>query len=164
MMGQIDRLWAPWRSAFVSVRRPRRCIFCGIRSLSQAGQRRLQIVARGRHAFALLNRYPYNNGHLMVAPYRHIGRLESLRSQEWLDLFQLCARFTRVLTQRLHPDGFNVGMNLGRVAGAGFPGHLHLHLVPRWNGDTNFMPILGGTKVLPQSLDELYRLLTAARR
>ena len=121
-------------------------------------------MARGRHAFGLLNRYPYNNGHLLMAPYRHVGRLEALRAEEWLELFELSGQLTQRLRRRLHPDGFNVGMNLGRSAGVGIPGHLHLHIVPRWTGDTNFMPVLSRTKVLPQSLDEVYQLLRTHRR
>lgn len=154
----VARLWAPWRSAFLSHRGPRRCIFCAAK---RPGQDRARgVVARGRLVFALLNRYPYNNGHVMVAPYRHVGRLEALAPAEWLEMLRVSQRLMARLQRAIRPDGFNVGMNLGRVAGAGFPGHQHLHLVPRWNGDTNFMPIVGGTKVISQSLDELYRLLT----
>ena len=162
-MGRRDltRLWAPWRSAFLSQRGRRRCIFCAAKR--RGNDRALQVVARGRLAFALLNRYPYNNGHVMIAPYRHVGRLEALKPEEWLDTLRLSQQLMTRLKSAIRPDGFNVGMNLGRVSGAGFPGHLHLHVVPRWNGDTNFMPILGGTKVVSQSLDELYRLLTVSR-
>ena len=157
-MPDVARLWAPWRSAFLAHRGPRRCIFCA--ATRGRDDRKFRVVARGRLAFALLNRYPYNNGHVMVAPYRHVGRLEALKPEEWLESLRLSQRLITRLTRTIHPAGFNVGMNLGRVAGAGFPGHLHLHIVPRWNGDTNFMPILGGTKVISQSLDALYRLLT----
>jgi ATP adenylyltransferase len=117
-------------------------------------------VARGPHTFCLLNRFPYNNGHLLLAPYRHVGSFDRLKTNEWLDLFRLSARLMRRLSACLHPEGFNLGINLGKTAGAGIPGHLHLHIVPRWSGDTNFMPIVGHTKVLPQALDELYSLLT----
>ena len=161
-MPDIDRLWAPWRSGFVSVRRPRRCIFCT--ASASRKDRQHHVVARSRHVFCLLNRYPYNNGHLILAPYRHVGRFEALRSEEWLDLFGLSEQLMRRLRRGLHPDGFNLGINLGKTAGAGVPGHLHLHIVPRWTGDTNFMPILGKTKVIPQSLDALYALLTPSRR
>ena len=156
-MTDFNRLWAPWRSSFLSQQGRRRCIFC-VAKRSRA-DRQHHVITRDTHVFALLNRYPYNNGHVMVAPYRHVGRLEVLRPEEWLETLQISQRLITRLTQTIHPDGFNVGMNLGRVAGAGFPGHLHLHIVPRWNGDTNFMPILGGAKVVSQSLDELYRLL-----
>ena len=108
----------------------------------------------------MLNLYPYNNGHAMVAPRRHVGALERLRAEEWADMLQLLQSLIRRLQAALHPHGFNVGINVGRAAGAGIPGHLHVHVVPRRNGDTNFMPLLGQTKVISQSLDELYRLLT----
>ena len=160
----LPRLWAPWRSAFLSGPKPRRCIFCAAGRSTQ--DRRHHVIARHDRVFALLNRYPYNNGHLMVAPYRHVGSLTALTEGEWLGLLALSRRFTRVLSRAMHPQGFNVGFNLGRAGGAGLPGHLHLHLVPRWNGDTNFMPVLADTKVISQSLDELYRLLrfNATRR
>ena len=121
--------------------------------------RRHLVVVRRRPAFAMLNLYPYNAGHLMVAPTRHVNALEALRPGEWTAMLRISQRVIRQLRRTLHPDGFNVGLNLGRAAGAGVPGHLHLHIVPRWNGDTNFMPILGGTKVISQSLEELYALL-----
>ena len=156
----LTRLWAPWRSTFLSQRGRRGCVFC-IAKRSKS-DRRHHVVARGDHAFALLNRYPYNNGHLMIAPYRHVGRLEVLSEEEWAESLRLIKKLMKRLSRAVHPHGFNVGVNLGRVAGAGIPGHLHLHVVPRWNGDTNFMPLLGKTRVISQSLDELYNLLTAA--
>ena len=155
---ELDRLWAPWRSAFVSHRRPsRRCIFCA--AWRSRDNRRHRVVARHGQAFALLNLYPYNNGHLLVAPNRHVGALASLRSGEWTDMLRLGQQMTQRLRRALRAQGFNLGLNLGRVAGAGIPGHLHLHIVPRWMGDTNFFPVLAQTKVISQSLDELYRLL-----
>ena len=153
----LDRLWAPWRSTFLSARKGGPCIFC--RAKRARADRRHHVIARERVAFALLNRYPYNNGHVMVAPYRHVGELGALSPEEWIGIFRLSQRLVARLRRTLHPHGFNIGFNLGRVAGAGIPGHLHLHIVPRWNGDTNFMPVLANTKVVSQSLDELYRLL-----
>ena len=154
------RLWAPWRSAFVSRRAPLRgCFFCAAKR--STADRRHHVVARGRLVFALLNRYPYNNGHLMVAPYRHVGTLHAFSAPEWTETLQLSRRLMKKVTAIMRPQGFNLGLNLGRIAGAGVPGHLHLHLVPRWPGDTNFLPVLGSTKVISQSLDELYTLLTA---
>lgn len=100
----------------------------------------------------------------MIAPYRHVGRLESLSPEEWAESLRLLQRLLQRLSETLHPHGFNLGLNLGRVAGAGIPGHLHLHLVPRWNADTNFMPVLAKTKIISQSLDELYRVLTTPRK
>ena len=154
------RLWAPWRSTFLAKRRKGRCIFCAAKRSGQ--DRRHHVIDRGERVLALLNRYPYNNGHVMIAPYRHAGTLESLTSAEWAEILRMSRRLTRRLTRALHPHGFNVGLNLGRTAGAGIPGHLHLHIVPRWDGDTNFMPILAHTKVISQSLEELYTLLTAS--
>ena len=122
--------------------------------------RQRYVVARTKEAFALLNRYPYTNGHVMIVPRRHVGQLKSLRPTEWAAMLKLAQQLIARLETAVHPQGFNVGLNLGRVAGAGVPGHLHLHLVPRWRGDTNFMPLLGGTRVISRSLDELYRLLT----
>ena len=117
-------------------------------------------MARGRRVFALLNRYPYANGHLLIAPYRHVGRVEALRPDEWQECFHLLQRLTARLRTRLRAQGFNLGMNVGRSGGAGVPGHLHLHLVPRWVGDTNFMPIISHTKIISQSLEALYQVLT----
>jgi len=157
-MKSLDRLWAPWRHSFVSAKkRPKGCFFCAAKRSSK--DRENHVVMRGRHAIGILNRFPYNNGHVMVAPYRHVGKLEALSSAEWMDLWRLCRSLTRKLDKHLQAHGFNLGMNLGRTAGAGVPGHLHLHIVPRWTGDTNFMPIVGGAKILPQSLDELYSVL-----
>lgn len=159
MKTDLNRLWAPWRSSFLSQQGRRRCIFC-VAKRSRA-DRQHHVVVRDAAVFALLNRYPYNNGHVMVAPYRHVGTLETLTAREWSGILTLTRRLMNRLNRTIHPHGFNVGLNLGRVAGAGIPGHLHLHLVPRWNGDTNFMPILGSTKVISQSLDELYTLLSS---
>ena len=114
--------------------------------------------------FALLNRYPYNNGHLMIAPNRHVGELEALRPAEWAGILRMSRQLMRRLRRTIHPHGFNVGLNLGGAAGAGIPGHLHVHIVPRWNGDTNFLPVIGHTKLVSQSLEELYALLTRGRR
>lgn len=161
-MADRKRLWAPWRSTFISNRKQRRCIFCAAGAARQ--DRRLHVIARNAEVFALLNRYPYNNGHLMVAPYRHVGRLEALRPAEWIAMFELTRRLIRRLNRTLHPHGLNIGFNLGRASGAGFPGHLHLHVVPRWIGDTNFMPVLADTKIVSQSLDEVYALLTQGLR
>ena len=160
-MTRGGRLWAPWRSQFLVRPSSRRCIFCAAKR--SAADRRHHVIARGTKVFALLNLYPYNNGHLMIAPYRHVGTLESLHAEEWSEILRMGQRLTTRLTAALKPHGFNLGLNLGRTAGAGIPGHLHVHIVPRWNGDTNFMPVLTKTKVISQSLDELYTLLTSSR-
>ena len=161
-MAEASRLWAPWRSRFLSQRRSRRCIFCAAKR--SAADRRHHVIARGAQVFALLNRYPYNNGHLLIAPYRHVGDLGSLRPAEWEGMLRMSQRLLARLHRALHPQGFNLGLNLGRLAGAGVPGHVHLHVVPRWNGDTNFMTVLADTRVVSQSLDELYALLARTGR
>jgi ATP adenylyltransferase len=120
------------------------------------------VVTRGRLAYSILNRFPYNNGHLLIAPYRHVGRLELLTQQEWLELLELTRDAMARLKKVLAPDGYNLGINLGRTAGAGIPRHLHLHLVPRWNGDANFMPVVANTKVISQSLAAASDLLRQA--
>ncbi len=159
-MAAIDRLWAPWRTAFLYRRtKSRRCIFCTAKR-TKSQDRIHHVVARGTSTFTLLNRYPYNNGHVMIAPYRHVGTLERLTSQEWGEMLRLSQQVMKKLTRTLGPQGWNVGLNLGRTAGAGIPGHLHLHIVPRWNGDTNFFPTVSETKVISQSLDALYTFLT----
>jgi ATP adenylyltransferase len=120
------------------------------------------VIARGRTCYALLNRYPYNGGHLMTVPYRQVADFDALTDDELLELMQLTRRCQRALTAEMKPDGFNIGVNLGKVAGAGIVEHLHIHVVPRWNGDTNFMPVLGSTAVLPQALAELAARLRQA--
>lgn len=156
------RLWAPWRNVYLSRRGPQRCVFCA--AARSRADRTYRVVARGRRVFAILNLYPYNNGHLMIATKRHIGTLADVRTEEWTELLGMLQRFTRQLQRTLRPQGFNLGINLGRLAGAGIPGHLHVHLVPRWKGDTNFMPVVAETKVISQSLDALYALLTGPAR
>ena len=155
-----DRLWAPWRRAFILGPRRRGCVFCQARR--SRDDRRVQVLVRGRHVFCLLNRYPYNAGHVMVAANRHVGSLDRLTPAESVELIQVAARMVTVLRGALRAHGFNVGINLGRVAGAGIPGHLHLHIVPRWIGDANFMPATRGTKVMSSSLDVLYTELRRA--
>jgi ATP adenylyltransferase len=133
------------------------CIFCDL-SARDEDEKNL-ILARSERAFAILNAFPYNAGHLMVAPFRHVGELEEVSAEELADLDGLLQRSIRALKEEYAPQGFNIGMNLGRVAGAGIPDHVHWHVVPRWNGDTNFMPVVGQTKVLPELLEESFRRL-----
>jgi ATP adenylyltransferase len=156
----MDKLWAPWRMAYIEVDAPSGCIFCD--KPSAGDDRRELILHRGKLAFVLLNKFPYNNGHLMVAPYRHTADFPGLDAPERQELMDLTCAATELLQYALHPDGYNVGMNLGRVAGAGVADHLHLHVVPRWNGDTNFMPVIAETKVLPDALFGSYDKLRAA--
>ena len=160
-MGTPDRLWAPWRTPYITrtLQHRQSCIFCVAKRTRD--NRKVSVIYRGRRVFCLLNRYPYNNGHLMVATYRHIRNLTRLTPAEGAELLQVATRMIRVLQITLRPHGMNVGINVGRIAGAGIPGHLHLHVVPRWNGDTNFMPVIGQTKVISQSLEALYDRLIA---
>ena len=147
----MERLWAPWRLAYVTSAsgEPTGCIFC---NLTDPGRSDL-IVARGRLSFVILNLYPYNNGHLMVVPNRHVPNLASMAPDELAELMQLTRRSEIVLDEAYKPQGINVGINLGRPAGAGVADHLHVHLVPRWNGDTNFMTVVGNVRVVPEALD-----------
>jgi ATP adenylyltransferase len=157
----MDQLWAPWRLAYVAPGpKPAEddgCFIC--RGLAGSDDRANLIVQRSGLSTVVLNRFPYNNGHLLVAPLAHKGQLPELTEAELLDLQLVLRQMTDLLSEAMRPDGYNVGLNLGRVAGAGLPGHLHWHIVPRWNGDTNFMPVLADAKVIPQSLDALYELL-----
>ena len=155
-----QRLWAPWRSAYLARTRitAPRCIFC-LRRLGPAELSRRLVLHAGPHALVMLNRYPYNNGHLMVAPRRHVASPELLTRQERMIVGDLVAFALERLRAVLRPAAFNVGANLGRAAGAGFADHMHWHIVPRWEGDTNFMPVLASTRVLSQHLEESYALL-----
>jgi ATP adenylyltransferase len=128
------------------------CIFCD--QLSEGDDQKAHILHRGETAFVILNAFPYNTGHLMIAPSRHVGELHDLESVELDALMQLTSNSVDIVREAMHPDGFNVGMNLGQVAGAGVPGHLHVHVVPRWAGDTNFMAVVGDTKVLPEMIGD----------
>ena len=158
----MQPLWAPWRMEFIEGAKPDGCIFCAFpKEAGEAADRRNLIVARTACSFAILNRFPYNSGHLMVIPLRHTNDFPALTMQEAADLWRLLQIAVTALTQAYHPDGFNVGMNLGRSAGAGIVDHLHFHVVPRWVGDTNFMPLLAETKVLVEHLQQSYDKLRA---
>lgn len=154
----MRQLWAPWRLAYLANPRRGGCFLC--RAARSKDRRRSWVVHRGRHAMVLLNLYPYSNGHLLVAPLKHVAAFGGLSDAATLEMLRLVDGFTERLRKRYRPDGFNVGANLGRAAGAGVPGHLHLHIVPRWIADTNFMPVLGGTKVISEALETTYRALT----
>ena len=159
----MKRLWSPWRIRYIRrASEPAGCLFCRVRD--EHADRRHLVIARRPHGFLMLNRFPYNPGHLMVAAARHAARFEKLRAEERGDFLDLVALAERALARAYRPHGYNYGANVGRVAGAGFPGHLHLHVVPRWNGDTNFMPVVGDTRVLPESLAETARRLRQAIR
>jgi len=156
-----DRLWAPWRVSYIKqADPPSGCIFCDFPK--EMDDEKHLIVHRGETAFVIMNRYPYNNGHLMVVPYRHTAELGDLNDSELLEMMQLVRQAQSALSATMAPHGYNVGMNLGRVAGAGIDTHLHVHVVPRWNGDTNFMPVIGGTKVISEALEQSWKLLKEA--
>ena len=153
-----QRLWAPWRLDYIKGEKPDECIFCS--KPADGDDRASLILARGERCFVMLNAYPYNNGHLMVAPYEHEPSLEPLDEPTLLELMQLTRRSLGALREAYSPEGFNIGVNQGKVAGAGVEDHVHQHVVPRWGGDTNFMPVLGDTRVLPQSLDDSWATLS----
>ncbi|HZD01763.1 MAG TPA: HIT domain-containing protein [Actinomycetes bacterium] len=156
-----DRLWTPWRMAYI--RRAADdggsggCVFCDVPA--ERDDEKNHVLARGVHTFVILNAFPYNPGHLMVAPYRHIGDFVDLTDEELAETMAFTRIAVRALREGSDAHGFNLGMNLGQIAGAGIADHLHLHLVPRWGGDTNFMPVVGQTKVLPELLSETWQRL-----
>ena len=156
----MDTLWAPWRIEYIKQAKEPGCIFC-IKPAQKQDKENF-ILFRGKTSFIIMNYYPYNNGHLMVVPFRHIADIAELTDDERLELMQLLAFSKEALANTMSPHGFNVGMNLGQVAGAGVKDHLHFHIVPRWNGDTNFMPISGHTKVVSEGLAETWECLKIA--
>jgi ATP adenylyltransferase len=153
-------LWAPWRIEYVTGPKDGECIFCA--AASSTNDKAHLVIERGRRCFTMLNAFPYAPGHLMIVPYRHVDGLQDLADDDLLELMQLARRAIAAMSGAMSPAGFNVGLNLGAVAGAGIDDHLHLHVVPRWQGDTNFMPVLADTHVLPQSLDAAREVLVAA--
>ena len=152
----MKKLWAPWRMKYISTisKHERGCVFC--LKPSRTKDRSNLILWRGKRCFVVMNRYPYNNGHLLVVPYLHTAKLPELDAETITEMWDAVSRATTILTKAFRAEGFNVGLNLGRVAGAGIDKHLHLHIVPRWNGDTNFMSILGDTKIISQGLEDAY--------
>jgi ATP adenylyltransferase len=154
-------LWAPWRIEYITGPKDDECIFCEA-SAREDGPPAKRPLDRGEHCFTMLNAYPYAPGHVMVAPLRHVGALDELRDEELLELMQLARRAIAAMREAMSPQGFNAGLNLGEVAGAGIADHLHLHIVPRWGGDTNFMPLLADTHVIAQGLEQSFRALADA--
>jgi ATP adenylyltransferase len=161
-MSQDRPLWAPWRIAFIRGKKDKHCFMCGQKSPAETTPEEELIVHRGEHAFVILNRFPYNSGHLLVAPYRHIGDISELTAAERVEVMDLCVKSKEVLDKVMKPAGFNVGFNLGVAAGAGIADHIHLHIVPRWNGDCNFMPAIGDVRVVPEALVDTAALIRAA--
>ncbi len=163
----MDKLWAPWRSQYLTIigdqkTKKKGCLFCRI--AQENTDLKNAVFVRWTHCYAVLNIYPYNNGHSLIVPYRHVRDLSQLKQEERLELFDLMEYVKGLLVRELKPDGFNIGMNIGKAAGAGVPGHIHMHIVPRWSGDINFMPVICQTKVISQSLKELYKRLASAHR
>ncbi len=154
----MEKIWAPWRAKYIYLRNAKKCIFCVEKRKTKA-DREKYILKRNRYAFSMLNRYPYNNGHVMVAPYRHVRSLEFLKKEELTDLMDLVNSTKKKIDRTLKPAGYNIGLNIGKLAGAGFARHVHIHIVPRWKGDTNFMPIIGDVKIVSDSLDKMWELL-----
>jgi ATP adenylyltransferase len=152
----VKQLWAPWRLEYIQQGDDDACLFC---AAAAADDEERLIVHRGGHAFVLLNKFPYASGHLLVAPYRHVGEFGDLRDEEALEVHRLAERGIAALAQTYGPQGYNLGWNLGRIAGAGVVDHVHLHVVPRWAGDTNFMPVVADVKVLPEHIVETRRRL-----
>jgi ATP adenylyltransferase len=151
----LQYLWASWRMKYVQ-NEPKEsgCVFCN--ALAQADGVENLIVARGKHSFVILNKFPYTSGHLMVTPLEHKASLEELEPAARAEIMELVSQSVVILRSVYHPEGFNVGINIGKSAGAGIPGHMHMHVVPRWGGDTNFMSTVGQTRVLPETPDETY--------
>ena len=179
-MVRHEQLWAPWRLAYIAGEektaspepQPGRlalqpgadpeCFIC--RGVADSSDRDNLLVERTELSVVVLNRFPYNNGHLLMAPLVHKGRLDELSDHEQVDLQRLIAKYVGLISRLMNAEGFNIGLNLGRVAGASLPGHLHWHIVPRWSGDTNFMPALANVKVIPQSLEALWQMFRDANR
>lgn len=156
----MERLWTPWRMEYILSKKSGQCIFCDM--LEAGDDRSCYILHRGQRAFVVLNRYPYNNGHLMVVPYEHVASLEDLDEKTLSELMQLVNKGMAALRETMNPHGFNIGANLGKAAGAGVDDHVHIHVVPRWEGDTNFMTTLANTRMVPEMLDQTCSRLGAA--
>jgi len=154
----MDRLWAPWRIKYIAGKKQKGCVFCQAKKSAFNDY----VIFKTKKTICLLNRYPYNNGHIMICPLRHVSDISKVNEEEMLDLFKSLKRAKALLQKVLKPHGYNIGFNLGRAGGAGITGHLHLHIVPRWLGDKNFMPSIAGVKVISQSLNELAKRLKNA--
>lgn len=156
----MNFIFAPWRIEYIRAPKAQGCFLCNLPKENRDEEN--LILYRGESCFVIMNNYPYNPGHLMIAPYRHVGELEGLSKEELLEMMLITQRMLSLLKKTMRPDGFNLGFNLGRVAGAGLEDHIHLHIVPRWSGDTNFMPVIADTKVVPQAVKDTYRALKDA--
>ncbi|MFH0813469.1 MAG: HIT domain-containing protein [Pseudomonadota bacterium] len=151
-MGNI--LWAPWRMEYILSQKSKDCIFCI--GKDECNDKERLVLYRSSFSYVIMNRYPYNNGHIMIAPFTHIANIEGIDAQTSQDMFRLLQKSVEMLRTCIKPDGFNIGINLGRAAGAGIEEHLHIHIVPRWNGDSNFLSVLGDVRVMPEYLKDSY--------
>ncbi len=154
----MDRLWAPWRMEYILAEKDGDCFICA--AVRSEDDKASLVIDRGKVTITVLNRYPYNNGHLLVCPNRHIAELEAVTPEEYAEIFETMKRWKERMDRLMKPHGWNIGVNLGTPAGAGLKDHIHFHMVPRWTGDTNFMPVLASTKVISQHLEELWEQLT----
>jgi ATP adenylyltransferase len=157
----MDRLWTPWRYAYITgAHEAQGCLFCD--APAAGDDRKMLIVQRARHCFVILNAYPYTNGHVMIAPYEHVAQLAQLPAAAAHEMMDLAQRLERLLRQLYRPDGLNLGMNIGQAAGAGIAGHIHLHVLPRWIADANFISVVGETRILPEALETTYERVKGA--
>ncbi|MFW6134051.1 MAG: HIT family protein [Elusimicrobiota bacterium] len=152
-------LWAPWRVKYVTQNNEGKCIFCA--KSKEEKDKENYILSRGENAFAMLNIYPYNNGHIMIAPYQHTGEFEDLPKKTISEMMDMVKKYVKLIKQEMQAQGFNIGINIGAVAGAGIKDHIHIHVVPRWTGDTNYMPVIGKHEIISESLDSVYNKLKA---
>ncbi|MFQ5454317.1 MAG: HIT domain-containing protein [Candidatus Zixiibacteriota bacterium] len=150
-------IWAPWRAKFILGKKEKGCVFCKRKKMKDSVKN--LIIYRGEKVFIILNKYPYNTGHALIVPYRHIRQIEKLTREESIEFFALTQKAVAVIKKVLKPTSLNLGMNLGRISGAGVPNHVHMHVVPRWQGDTNFMPVIGKTSVVSIPLEPIYKAL-----
>jgi len=153
----MEQIWAPWRIEYIQMEKPEGCFLCD--APRQSDDAANYILYRGDKNYIIMNSYPYNPGHLLIAPYRHVANLAELTREELHEHFEIVSHSVEILREAFSPGGFNIGMNLGRIAGAGIEGHLHTHIVPRWQGDTNCMPVLANVRVVPEALAETYKKL-----
>lgn len=154
----LKRIWAPWRIEYILSPKLKKCIFCS--AIKEKSDEKNFIIERAKKCFVILNKYPYTNGHIMIVPYEHISDIEKIDIKTLTEMMKLTQKYILKLKHKMKPDGFNIGFNIGKVAGAGIKDHLHLHIVPRWNGDTNFMPVISNTRIISESLQSVYKKLT----
>lgn len=156
----MNNLWAPWRGEYINAKKDGACFLCDAPQKRSYEELKTELVLfKGAVTSVIMNKFPYNSGHLLISPVRHIAKIEELTPEESIDLFRILRHTTAAITMAFNPEGFNIGINLGRAAGAGIEEHMHMHVVPRWNGDSNFMPLLTEVKVIPEHLQETFEKL-----